>query len=91
MKSDKQLLAELTGFAFAFKEKYNLFSYKDGAYINALGDMEIDDIDWINSEKLRIKFDSWINDNGFLQPNIKLNIDFDTPSIKIFVFIKEIK
>jgi hypothetical protein len=83
MKSDEQLLAELRVFAGKFTSQYSLFSYKDGHYANGLGDFNIDDKDWKNSEVLRDAFNHWISDNGFLIENTQLDISFDPPSIKV--------
>lgn len=91
MKSDVELLTELKLFAEKFKDQYNLFSYENGGYANGLGDFDIDDTDWKNSEVLRDAFDKWVSDNGFLIENTQLNISFDPPSIKVFGLVREIK
>lgn len=65
----------------------NIFSYEDGAYFNALGDMDIDELDWENTENLRDSFISFIelnfvNDNAC--PNSFARADFDNERILIY-------
>lgn len=91
MKSDAELLVELKTFATNFINDYNIFSYADGAYLNGLGDIDIDDDIWLLSYNVRDNFDTWIADNGLNLPNTVIDIDFTAPSIKIYSLIKEIK
>ena len=91
MRTDEQLLEELKGFAYRFTNQYNLYTYEDGGYTNALGDFEIDDDDWINSESLREEFDQWVVDNDLNLPNTKLEISFDPPELIQFSVVKRIR
>ena len=90
VKTDEQLLKELNAFAKKFNTEYNLFSYEDGGYTNALGDFDIDDNDWNNSGSLREEFDTWIVDNDLNLPNAHLHIDFEPVKLKIFTLTKEL-
>ena len=89
MKTDNELLADLTEFSVRFVS-YNLFFYEDGGYGNALDSFDIIDKDWWDSEDLREEFDSWIVDNDLNLPNTHLHIDFEPVKLKIFTLTKEI-
>ena len=89
MKTDKELLANLTAFAVRFIS-YNIFSYRDGGYMNGLGDFDIGVKDWDNSEDLRKEFESWLVDNDLFLSKNYLHVDFDPVKLKIFGLIKEL-
>lgn len=91
MKTDMELLEELKIFADQFVTTFDLYSYENGGYTNALGDFDIDEIYWKSSESLREEFNIWIEDNGFNIPNTQIDISFSPPSIKVFGLLREIK
>ena len=90
MKSDEELLVELREFSTQFIDN-NLFSYEEDGYTNGLGSFNIADADWDNSSDLRLRFEEWINSNGFSDTEgTNIDIDFVNSRIRIFGLLRTI-
>jgi hypothetical protein len=91
MKTDKELFEDLKVFAKKFINDYNLCSYDVNGYFNALGDLDINEDDWDNSEALREEFEAWLSENNLETSDQQIEVSFIKPSIKIFGLITTIE
>ena len=62
----------------------NIYSFNNGDYYNACGDLDIDEKDWENTEELRHNFEAWIQE---VAPGKLIDCGFPNGGLSIYEHI----
>jgi hypothetical protein len=79
MLSEMQF-SEYDKFCEQFMELF-IYSYNNGGYFDACGDMNIDDANWDASKELRHEFEAWIQE---VAPGKQVDCGFMNGSLSIY-------